>query len=174
MLANYDNEAFRGIPYQEGDQDKVRVRIYNNSGGDLTNGAVKLLSTMVDITDSDNPILRGIPIAPATNAAVKNQVIVIDDPSGGIVDGEWGYATLRGMVQALCYGDTDIVKGDQLEILNAGTAFTMLTSATVTSATVGTNGIVTGNGCAIAMESYATATNALKWVYLLGLQTAIT
>lgn len=168
-LANYDGAAFRGIPYLEGDQDKVQIRFYNHTASAMTNGDVYTVSTSVDITDADNPILKPILVAVSTMTTASVLIAVVDNPTGTVAAYSWGYATVRGCVKANCYGDTDIVKGDQLEVLNASpTYFTMKTSATVTSATVGTGIIIGGNTSAIALESYATATAALKWVYLLG------
>lgn len=171
MLPNYDDEPFRGIPHLSGNGEEEFIRFYNNTGGALTAGTIKLVSTMVDITDSSNPILSPILIAPATNAAQMNIVAVVSDTS--VANGAWGNAKIRGFIQALCNGGTDIVKGDQLEILNGGTAFTMSTSATVTSSTVGTGTILDANCAAISAESYATGTDALKWVYLVGLPVVV-
>jgi len=168
MQANYDGASLRGIPYLEGNQDDVYIRFYNNSTV-MTNGDIFTVTTLVDITDSDNPILKPILVAVSTMATKSVLIAVVDDPSGTVAASTWGTAKIRGCVKAYCYGDTDIVKGDQLEVLNASAdTFTMKTSATVTSATVGTGIILGGNTSAIALESYATATKALKWVYLLG------
>jgi hypothetical protein len=168
MQANYDEAAFRGIPYLCGDQDKVQVRFYNHSTV-MTNGDVFTLTTEVDITDSSNPILRPILVAASTMATASVLIAVVDDPSGTVAAGAWGYCTVRGCVKANSYGGTDIVKGDQLEVLNASpTYFTMKTSATATSSVLGTGIILGGNTSAIALESYATGSAALKWVYLLG------
>lgn len=168
MQANYDGAAFRGIPYREGNQDDKWIRFYNHSTA-KTNGEIFTVSTQVDITDTDNPILSPILVAVSTMTTASVLIAVVDDPSGTVAAGAWGDAKVRGCVKAYCYGGTDIVKGDQLQVLNASpTAFTMKTSATVTSATVGTGIILGGNTSAIALESYADAANALKWVYLLG------
>jgi hypothetical protein len=168
MLANYDDAAFRGIPYLEGNQDDKWIRFYNHSTV-MTNGDIFTPSTLVDITDTAAPILKPILVAVSTMATASVLIAVVDDPSGSVAAGAWGYAKVRGCVKAQCYGGTDIVKGDQLQVLNASpTAFTMKTSATVTSATVGTGIILGGNTSAIALESYPTGSNALKWVYLLG------
>ena len=168
-IANYDGEAFRGIPYLEGDQDSVDIRFYNNTGSTVTNGGIYTVSTLVDITDATNPILSPILVAVSTMAAASVLIAVVNDPSGTVLDKHWGQARVRGVVKAQCYGGTAIVKGDQLEVLNASpTAFTMKTSATVTSSVLGTGVIIGGNTSAIALESYPTATNALKWVYLWG------
>jgi hypothetical protein len=135
----------------------------------MTNGDVFTPSTLVDITVAAAPVLKPILVAVSTMATASVLIAVVDDPSGSVAAGAWGYAKVRGCVKAQCYGGTDIVKGDQLQVLNASpTAFTMKTSATVTSSTVGTGIILGGNTSAIALESYPDAANALKWVYLLG------
>jgi hypothetical protein len=167
-LANYDGEPFRGIPYLDGNQDEKWIRFYNNSTV-MTNGDIFTPSTLVDITDSTNPILKPILVAVSTMATASVLVAVVDDPSGTVAAGAWGYAKVRGCVKAKCFGTTPIVKGDQLEVLNASpTYFTMKTSATVTSSVIGTGVILGGNTSAVALESYAVGTAALKWVYLLG------
>jgi len=168
MQANYDGAAFRGIPYLEGNQDDQWIRFYNHSTV-MTNGDVFTPSTLVDITDASNPILKPILVAVSTMATASVLIAIVDDPTGTVAAGAWGYAKIRGCVKANCYGSSAIVKGDQLQVLNASpTYFTLKTSATVTSATVGTGIIIGGNTSAIALESYAVSTAALKWVYLLG------
>jgi len=169
MLANYDGAAFRGIPYLEGNQDDKWIRFYNNTASAMTNGAIYAVSTTVDITDASNPILSPTLVAVSTMASGGVQICVIDDPSGSVAAYSWGQAKVRGCVKAQCFGTTPIVKGDQLEVLNASpTYFTMKTSATVTSSTVGTGVIIGGYTSAIALESYSVGTSALHWVYLLG------
>jgi hypothetical protein len=169
MLNNYDGEPFRGIPEESGDGDSKWIRFYNHTASTMTNGDIFTPTTSVDITDTTAPILSPILVAVSTMATAAVLIAVVDDPKGSVAAYTYGYAKVRGCVKAYCYGDTDIVKGDQLQVLNASpTYFTMKTSATVTSATVGTGIILGGNTSAIALESYATATSALKWVYLLG------
>lgn len=169
MLANYDGEPFRGIPRESGDGVNEWIRFYNHTASAMTNGDIFTPTTSVDITDTTAPILSPILVAVSTMTTASVLIAVVDDPLGTVAAYSWGYAKIRGCVKAYCYGDTDIVKGDQLQVLNASpTYFTMKTSATVTSATVGTGIILGGNTSAIALESYATATSALKWVYLLG------
>ena len=168
-IANYEGAALRGIPYPDGNQDDQYIRFYNHTATVMTNRDIYTISTSTDITDTAAPILSPILVAVSTMATASVQIAVVDDPSGTVAAYAWGRAKIRGCVKAYCYGDTDIVKGDQLEVLNASPSyFTMKTSATVTSATVGTGLIIGGNTSAIALESYATATSALKWVYLLG------
>jgi hypothetical protein len=141
----------------------------------MTNGDIFTVSTKVDITDADSPILTPILVAVSTMAAASVLIAVVDSPTGTVPADTWGDAKIRGCVKAQCYGGTDIVKGDQLEVLNASpTAFTMKTSATVTSSVLGTGIILGGNTSAVALESYATGSNALKWVYLLGYRVVCT
>ena len=168
-LANYDKEPFRGIPYLDGNQDDKWIRFYNHTASAMTNGDIYTPTTSVDITDSTNPILAPILVAVSTMATASVLIAVVDDPSGTVAAYSYGMAKVRGCVKAYCFGTTPIVKGDQLQVLNASpTYFTMKTSATVTSTTVGTGVILGGNTSAIALESYAVGTSALKWVCLLG------
>jgi hypothetical protein len=165
MQANYDGAPFRGIPYLEGDQDDVYIRFYNNTGNTLTNGDVKTISTLVDITDSSNPILSPILVAVSTMATASVLFAVVDDPNGTVADGKWGQAKVRGCVKANTLGTTNIAYGDQLQVVNATpTAFVKKTAATA-----GVGVILGGNTGAIALETWTTDTTpALKWVYLLG------
>ena len=171
MLPNYIGSGLSGLNIQS-DQQNAWLEIYNHTSGTLTNGDIYTYSTLVDITDSANPIIKAIPVAVSTMATAAVLVGVVDNSvvgEGSILTLKTGWLKIVGCVQAQCYGGTDIVKGDQLEVLNASpTAFTMKTSATVTSSVLGTGLILGGNTSAIALESYATASNALKWVYLLG------
>lgn len=170
MLANYDNAPFRGIPYQGGNQDDVYIRFYNNTGGTLTNGDVKTVSTLVDITDSDNPILKPILVAVSTMATASVLFAVVDDPAGTVADGVWGTAKVRGVVKANTLGTTDIAYGDELQVVNATpTAFVKAIAATA-----GVGAILSGNTGAIALETWTTDTTpALKWVYLLGYRVVV-
>jgi hypothetical protein len=170
MLSNYDQEPFRGIPYLEGNQDDKWIRFYNHTSSAMTNGAVYTFSTRVDYTDSTAPILQPILVACSSIATPGIQVCVVDDPAGSVAAYAWGLAKIRGCVKAMCYGDTNIVVGDQLEVLNASpTTFTQIISATA-----GVGVILGVSTCAIALESYDTATAALKWVYLLGVRATCT
>lgn len=165
MLANYDDAPFRGIPYQGGNQDDVYIRFYNNTGGTLTNGDLKTVSTLVDITDSSNPILKPILVAVSTMATASVLFAVVDDSNGTVANATWGTAKVRGCVKANTLGTTNIAYGDQLQVVNATpTAFVLKTAATD-----GVGIILGGNTGAIALETWTTDTTpALKWVYLLG------
>lgn len=164
-ISNYEGEPFRGIPYLEGDQDNEYIRFYNNTGTTLTNGDIKNITTLVDITDSSNPILKPILIAVATNAAATTLIAVVNDPAGTVADSTWGQAQIRGCVKAQCLGTTNITYGDTLQVVNAtATAFVKKTAATV-----GVGAILGAYDAAIALETYTTdSVNALKWVYLFG------
>lgn len=173
-LANYDKEPLRGIPYLEGNQDDKWIRFYNNTASAMTNGDIYTISTSVDITDTSNPILAPILVAVSTTSAGGVVIAVVDDPSGTVAAYAYGMAKIRGCIKANCFGTTPIVKGDQLEVLNASpTYYTMKTSATVTSTTVGTGVILGAYTSAIALESYAVGTKALKWVCLLGFKVLV-
>jgi len=104
-LANYDGAPFRGVPFLESDQDDEDIRFYNNTGATLTNGLVKIVSTMVDITDASNPILSPILVACST-MATGVQIAVVNDPAGSVADKTWGTARIRGCVKASVNGDT--------------------------------------------------------------------
>ena len=162
-LANYDGEPFRGIPYLEGDQDDKWIRFYNN-GSVLTNGDVKTVSTLVDITDATNPILSPILIAISTMATASVLIAVVDDPNGTVAASTWGYAKIRGCVKASVNGDTsDVTYGDQLQVVgNKVTSFVLKTAAVA-----GVGIIIGGNTAAVALETN-TGVAALKYVYLIG------
>jgi hypothetical protein len=164
MLAQYDEAPFRGIPYLEGNQDDVYIRFYNNSTV-MTNGDVKTVSTLVDITDATEPILRPILVAVSTMATASVLLAVVDDPSGTVAANTWGRAKIRGCVKANTLGTTNIAYGDQLQVVNATPTALVLKTA----ATAGVGIIIGGNTGAVALETWATDTTpALKWVYLLG------
>jgi hypothetical protein len=164
MLSDYDGEPFRGIPYLSGNGDDVYIRFYNNSTV-MTNGDVKTVSTLVDITDADNPILKPILVAISTMATASVLVAVVDDPSGTVAADSWGTAKIRGCVKANTLGTTNIAYGDQLQVVNATPTALVLKTA----ATAGVGIILGGNTAAVALETWATDTTpALKWVYLFG------
>jgi hypothetical protein len=172
MLAKYQESAFAGIPYLKGGDDEY-IQFYNNTTV-MTNGDVKCISTMVDYTDADNPILRPILVAVTTKASPGVMIAVVDDPSGTVAASTWGRAKIRGCVKAnVDGGTTDIVVGDQLKVLNSGTAFTRSTAATVTSSVIGTGVILATTTSAVALEAYTSGTNALKWVCLLGMRSVV-
>ncbi len=127
-----------------------------------------MLAFIVDATDTSNPILKAVPVAPGTEATPSNIVGVIDNSIIGketIADAAWGWMKTRGVVQALCNGGTDIAKGVGLEVLNGGTAFVV--------DGVAEGGQLVDESCAIALEAYTTGTDALKSVHLIGRQVSV-
>lgn len=139
------------------------VAIYNNTGAALSNGAIKVLSYIVT-----SGALFPVPVAPATETTESNLVIVIDGSpinESTLADAAWGFAKFLGVVNCSVDGDTvDVAEGDQLEILNTGTAFT--------SAGVAEGAVLEAEACAIALEANAGAA-ATKAVFLLGKQAQI-
>lgn len=148
-----------------GDGQKL-IKVYNDTGGALTNGAIKTLAFEVDATDTSNPIIRGILKAPATQTTESNIICVVDNAIlglGTIASTDYGFVCVEGYTQALCDGTTDIAVGDQLEVLNTGTAFTQGAAATS-----GDSGALVPEAAAIAMQAYTTAADAVKKVLLIG------
>jgi hypothetical protein len=147
------------------------LKVY--SSGALTNGAIKVIQTVVDYTDSSNPILHLTPNAPATETTESQIVGVVDNSPLGLATipaGTYGFVKVRGEVSALCDGGTtDIAAGDGLEILNGGTAFVVGQAATL--------GVMTtppaGEVAAVALEAYTSGTNVVKKVVLLGKQVQV-
>jgi hypothetical protein len=156
---------YRNAP-KFGPEGSEHVLIYNNTVAALTNGDVMLLASLVTATDTDNPIIVNVPLPAATSANESNRVIVIDDPSGTIAVSAFGLALVRGFVKALVDGTpTDVAVGDQLEIIDSGTAFIVAGAASS-----GASGLLLPECSAIAMEAYTTNSAALKMVCLLGKQ----
>jgi hypothetical protein len=171
MLAKYDNEPFRGIPYQESSDD-VWIQFYNDTTV-MTNGDIKAVSTTVDYTDTSNPILKATMVAVSQIAAPGVIIAVVDDPRGTVPASTWGRAKIRGCVKASVSGDAvDVAVGDQLKVVAAATEFTVAQAASATSATIGTGVIISVNASAIALEAN-TGVAASKWVYLLGYQSVV-
>lgn len=139
------------------------ISVYNNTGSALSNGAIKVLSFIVT-----SGALFPVPVVPATEVTDANLIIVIDNSplnESTIANGEWGFAKFSGVVAASVDGDTiDVAEGTQLEVLNAGTAFT--------SAGIAEGFVLEAETCAIALEANAAAA-ASKYVFLLGKQSAI-
>lgn len=102
--------------------------------------------------DGDEEVLvKGV--APAT-LAVYQEIAIVPRLAGASAEFMW--CQVKGICQALVHGGTDVAKDDYLEVLNAGTALVMDSTARST------------NSVAIACEAYTTASNALKTVNLLG------
>lgn len=142
------------------------IKFYNDTGGALSNGAIKQIAYEVDATDTSNPIIRAILKAPATEAVSVVEIAVVDNSPLGedtVASTDYGYAKVRGYVLALCDGTNDIAVGDQLEILNAATAFIVGASASS-----GDSGVLVDECAAIAMEAYTLTVEATKKVLLVG------
>jgi hypothetical protein len=148
------------------------VKVYNNDGAAITNGAVRALTTRVDYTDTDNPIFMYTlaTAAQMTNDATECAQFGVVDNSirglGTIPSASYGWLKVRGYTTALVTGA--VVYGDQLEMEDADTS--MIASVTASS---GASGQIENETIAIVMQTYATATAALKKVMLLGKQVAI-
>ena len=142
------------------------VKVYNDTGADVSNGAIYELAYEVDATDTSNPIIRAILKAAATEAVSVVEIAVVDNSPLGkdsIVSTEYGYCKVRGYVLARCDGSTDIAVGDQLEILNAAASFIVAAAATA-----GDSGVLIDETAAIAMEAYTLTVAANKKVLLVG------
>lgn len=171
-IANYQGAA-NGNPYEvvDGPEGQKLIGIYNNTGGALANGLVKQVAFLVDATDTDNPIIKAVPVAVATEAVGVVRLCVIDNSLKGkstIPDAEWGYAVIQGFCYASCDGTNDIAVGDQLEVLNTATSF--IVGAAASS---GASGALVDECAAIAMEAYTDSSAANKKVYLVGWQCVV-
>lgn len=173
-VSNYQRATLAAPLAEVGSGDDTWVLVYNNTGSAISNGAIKEISFLVDTgtinteASTSAPMIVGVPKAPATSAGEITLIGVVDNfisSAGTIANASWGYVKTAGVVRALCNGSTDIAIGDQLEILNAGTAFTQASSATS-----GASGLIVPECVAIALEAYTASTDALKYVYLLGRQ----
>lgn len=180
-FANYDGKGLTspGVLSVAGN---VWFRVYNNTGANIANGAIYETRYLVETTASEfadattaNPVIGMILVAPATSGGTDldqdKQIVVVDnftDADSELKDNKWGWAKYQGVVKALCNGGTDIAIGDQLEVLNAGTAFTQAAAASS-----GNSGELIMETVAIALEAYTTGTDALKWVNLLGRQVCV-
>ena len=139
------------------------ISFYNDTGGALTNGAVKLLTFKVA-----SGVLRPVVIAVATNTGVANTVCVVDNSivgQGTVPDASWGFVKVRGSVLANVDGTNDIVAGDQLQVIDSGTAFIDQGGAE--------GAVINSDTSAIALEAYTTNSIALKSVLLLGSQSSV-
>jgi hypothetical protein len=147
------------------------VKILNNTGSTLTNGYPYVLSTKVVATDTSNPVFTFVPVVAAQMADDTNQIIVIDNTPlglGTIANGEYGFAKIGGEVLAFCNGNTGIVVGDTLKLVAAADNFVVNQTATL-----GVMAKLTCLSSAVALESYAVNTDALKKIVLLDKQTSI-
>jgi hypothetical protein len=179
-FVNYDGKGLTSPGKLEVGGDKW-FRVYNNTGADIANGAIYEVGVLVEISASEfadatsaNPVVAYVLYPPATSIATSDQdktIVVVDnftDADSELKDNKFGWAKYEGVCKALCLGDaTAIVANEQLEVLNDGTAF--IKSAAATSASQG----LVKETVAIAMETYTTASNALKYVHLLGRQVTV-
>lgn len=160
-LSNYEGTS--GV-FELVDGDDSYVKVYNNTGGALSNGAIKVLSY---IADADGNIVA-VPVAPATEATEANLVIVVNNWLLGkstIANSAYGFCQFKGNVTASVDGDTvDVAAGDQLEILNGGTAFT--------SAGIAEGAVLENETVAIASAAN-TGAAADQTVYLIGKRSSI-
>ena len=174
LLAGLTPPGIRGGVYEEW------IQLYNNSGGDLANGAIKVVSFLVDITaavspvsSATNPAIFAVPLTPSAQATT-NLVCVIDNPledvAGspvteykGIKSTSTGWAKTKGIVQALCNGGSAIAIGDLLKVTSPFTAFTLDSAATA-----GVSPVLAATSCAVSLVAYSTGTNALEYIYLIG------
>jgi hypothetical protein len=163
-LGNYPGH---GIPVIETAEGGRFIYIYNNTASAISNGAIYEMGTLVDYTDTDNPLIYAYPVAPATNDTPTNVVMVIDNnilDQSTIAAYGYGYACIRGVTTALVDGTADIAYGDQLEVINGGTAFI---SSGVASTSGASNALIKET-CAISLVTYTTNSAALKTVFMLG------
>lgn len=176
-ISDYRSATLASPLAEIGSGDERWVLVYNNTGGALTNGDIKEVSFLVDTgtlnaaASTSAPMIVAVPKAPATSAGEITVVGVVDNSKldlSTIADTAYGYVKVAGVIQALCNGGTDIVIGDQLEVLTTATAFTVAASASS-----GASGLIVPECAAIALEAYTTGTDALKWVYLLGRYTQV-
>jgi hypothetical protein len=150
------------------------VKVYNNDGAAITNGAVRALTTLVDYTSVSTtyPIFKYTlaTAAQETSEATESQQFGVVDNSplglGTIPAASYGFLKVRGAVDALVTGP--VVYGDQLEILTQATSMTV--AATASS---GASGKIENETIGITLKTYATASAALTRVLMLGKQTAI-
>jgi hypothetical protein len=146
----------------------VDIIFYNDTGGTLTNGIVKMLSFEVAANAAGDPVLYPIVKTAQTEAVAVVEIVVVNDPNGSVADATWGLARKKGVVQANCDGTADIALGDQLEVITDGTAF--IVGAQASS---GDAGSIIDECAAIAMIVYTGATVATKTVCLLGKQVVV-
>jgi len=107
---------------------------------------------MVVTYDGDEEIMvKGV--APAT-LAVYQEIAICPKLIGSSAEFAWGQ--VRGIVQALVNGASDIAKDNYLEVVNG--ADNLIIDSTVRST----------NSVAIACEAYTDSTDALKTVQMLG------
>jgi hypothetical protein len=152
-----------------GSDGQVYLKVYNHTATAMPNGTPYAVAYKVDATtiDTNNPIIMPILLAPATQAGYNNLIGIVDNaPLEGttIPAYSYGYVCIQGATTAYVNAVSSIAVGDQLQVINAGTALIPQGS----TATSGVGVMIATETCAIAMEAYVTATNALKKVFLTG------
>jgi len=70
------------------------IKVYNDTGGTITNGDVYFLSFLKD-ADSLSPSARPTLDTMATTSVFR-QVVVVNDPRGSIADTDWGLVQISG------------------------------------------------------------------------------
>ena len=116
FIPNYQGGASSGHVFYQ-DAQNAWIGVYNNTGSAISNGAIKELTFNIDVTDTANPVLLPVMIAPATEAVAVCIIGVVDNSIIGqetIPDATWGWLKVRGVVDALVDGTADLVAGDQL------------------------------------------------------------
>ncbi len=157
MLQPYANEAQKGKRY---------VRVYNNSGSAISNGAIK---NIVEGWITGKGVVK-VPVAPATNATESNVIGIVDNnPTGSIANGEYGNVLVEGQYGSLAEGygvatSGTVTANDQLEVLNGGTAFIRSGSGNDALAAI------LNETCAVSVENVTTNVWA---VHLIGRQHSI-
>ena len=153
---------------KSGPEGQDYIRILNNTGGTILNGAVYMKAYLTTIADTTNPIISVVPVAVATVADAACQMLVIDDPTGSILNGAYGRACIKGYTIALVDGTTDVTAGDGISVLNAGTAFVFSEAGSS-----GATGALLTITSAVVLETYTTNSAALKKICLLGRQVTV-
>lgn len=114
-----DYSGGKGLTSIQGANGEIFLLIYNDTGGTLTNGDIKML----DFTDdADSVGTYPTPAVPATNTELVNYVVVVNNSPLGkttILDTEYGYVQFKGYCSKVKSTGAD---EDYLEILNAGTS----------------------------------------------------
>lgn len=139
------------------------VKVYNNTGGAITEGKVYALGITV-VSSKITPV----PITPATETTTSNYIIVYNPALNGdvsLADATWGWFQFYGECEANVDGTGDVAAGDQLEVITDGTAFI--------SAGIASGAVFESNCAAIALDARTTNSVGLATVFLLGKPSAI-
>lgn len=163
QIANY-----QGAPNSDPNAVQTHIIVYNDTGAALDNGYIGMLGFEVTANAAGDPVVKTTLRTPKTEAVAVVQLAVVDDARGSIPNAGYGYACIRGVVDAKCDGTTDIALGDQLEVLTDGVSFIQGASASA-----GDAGDIVDECAAIAMEAYTLTVSANKKVLLLGKQVVV-